>query len=256
MRTALRWTATTFLVPVVILAVWTIAAEISQSMFWPSPVRIIGAFPGTWLEGRLVDDVVPSLLRLLLGYVCALVIGVLLGLVVGSLRRLRMFLEPVFEFFRAIPPPVLVPIVLLITGIGTNMQVTVIAFGCLWPILINTIEGVRGIDMTQLDTARSYRVKGPLRTFGIMIPAASPKIVTGARQALSVGIIMMVISEMFASTNGIGFNVIQFQRLFQFTPMWTGIVLLGIIGVLANALFKLVEGRVLRWYLGMQAQER
>jgi len=243
-------------VPVVLVAVWQIAAQAAQHMYWPSPGAILGAFPDTWFAGRIGGDVLPSLGRLGLGYLLAVVVGVLLGALVGSVIRLRLLLEPVFELFRAVPPPVLVPIIMLFTGIGTSMQVTVIAFGCVWPVLINTVEGVRGIDGTQLDTANSYRIGGARRFFRVVVPAASPKIFAGARQALSIGIIMMVISEMFASTNGIGMNVIEFQRLFQLTPMWTGIILLGLIGVLANALFRIVERRALRWYMGMQAQER
>lgn len=247
---------TALVVPIVLIATWQIAAQSAQHFYWPPPSAILQAFPETWFEGRLFGDVLPSLGRLAAGYLLAVIIGVLVGSIVGGVLRLRLLLEPVFELFRAVPPPVLVPIIMLFTGIGQNMQITVIAFGCVWPVLINTIEGVRGIELTQEDTAKSYRIRGPRRFFRVVVPAASPKIFAGARQALSIGIIMMVISEMFASTNGIGFNVIEFQRLFQLTPMWTGIILLGLIGVLANALFRLVERRVLRWYMGMQAQER
>jgi ABC-type nitrate/sulfonate/bicarbonate transport system permease component len=253
---ALRWIFYTLTVPVVLIALWQLLAEVSQNFYWPTPGQIVGIVPDTWLQGRLADDVLPSIVRLLIGYICALVVAVLLGVLVGSYRRVRLFTEPVFELFRAIPPPVLVPIVMLFTGIGPNMQITVIAFGSVWPILINTIEGVRGIDLTQVDTARSYRLGGVRRLLTVTVPAASPKIFVGARQALSIGIIMMVISEMFASTNGIGFTIIQFQRLFQVTQMWSGIILLGLIGVAANIVFKFVERRVLRWYVGMQTQER
>ncbi|KRA25441.1 nitrate ABC transporter permease [Microbacterium sp. Root61] len=253
---ALRWIFVTFAVPVVLIALWTLFAEIANSLYWPSPVKIVGVFPQTWLDGQLSTDVLPSLTRLAIGYICAVVIALILGIVVGSFRRLRLYLEPVFELFRAIPPPLLVPIVMLFTGRGAGMQITVIAFGCLWPILINTVEGVRGIDMTQLDTAKSYRISGWRRLTTVVLPAASPKIFVGARQALSIGIIMMVISEMFVSTDGIGFNIIQFQRLFQFKEMWSGIILLGIVGVVANVIFKFIERRVLRWYVGMQTQER
>ncbi|WP_194409800.1 ABC transporter permease [Microbacterium cremeum] len=253
---ALRWTAVTFAVPVVLLCLWQLYAEISQNFYFPSPLSIAGVIPQTWLEGRLTDDVLPSLTRLVIGYVCALVIGIALGIFVGTFRRLRLFAEPVFELFRAIPPPVLVPIIMLFTGFGTGMQITVIAFGSVWPILINSIEGVRGIDLTQVDTAKSYRIGGLRRLLTVTIPSAGPKVFVGARQALSIAIIMMVISEMFASSNGIGFNIIQFQRLFQIKEMWSGIILLGIVGVVANIVFKLVERRMLRWYVGMQTLER
>jgi len=252
----LRKLLLTLSVPVVLIVTWQVVTTQLAHFYWPSPAAIAAAFPETWFGERLLDDVVPSLGRLILGYSISVVLGTLLGAAIGSVARLRLFLEPVIELFRAIPPPVLVPVIMLFTGIGANMQVAVIAFGCVWPVLINTIEGVRGVDLTQLDTAKSYRLSRAQLLFAVVLPAASPKIFAGARQALSIGIIMMVISEMFASANGIGFSVIEFQRLFQLTPMWTGILLLGLIGVLANFVFKFVERRALRWYLNMQSQER
>ena len=107
------------------------------------------------------------------------------------------------------------------------------------------------------DTCRSYR--HPRRRCGCgtwCCASASPQIVTGARQALSIGIILMVISEMFAASNGLGFTIVQFQRGFQIPEMWSGVLLLGLIGVLLSLLFRLVERRVLAWYHGVRAAER
>ena len=111
------------------------------------------------------------------------------------------------EFLRAIPPPVLVPILILFAGIGDLMKVLVIVSGCIWPILLNTVEGVRAVDEVLSDTCRSYRIGGWLRLRHLTLRAASPQIVTGARQALSIGVILMVISEMFAAQSGLGFTV-------------------------------------------------
>jgi ABC-type nitrate/sulfonate/bicarbonate transport system permease component len=130
------------------------------------------------------------------------------------------------------------------------MKVLVIATGCLWPVLLNTVEGVRGVDQVLADTCRSYRIRGGLRLWHLVVRGASPQIVTGARQALSVGIILMVISEMFAASSGIGFTVIQFKDGFRIPQMWSGVILLGLLGVLLSVVFRLVERRVLGWYHG------
>src|SRR6185503_21301562 len=115
----------------------------------------------------------------------ALVLGVTLGTAIGSSRALRAFVEPVLEFLRAIPPPVLVPILILVAGIGNTMKVLVVVSGCLWPVLLNTVEGVRGVDEVLADTCRSYRIAGPARLRHLVLRSASPQIMTGARQALS-----------------------------------------------------------------------
>jgi ABC-type nitrate/sulfonate/bicarbonate transport system permease component len=169
---------------------------------------------------------------------------------------LRALLEPVLEFLRAIPPPVLVPILILMAGIGDTMKVLVILSGCIWPVLLNTVEGVRAADEILADTCRSYRIGGLLRLRSFVLRSASPQIVTGARQALSIGIILMVISEMKAASQGVGFIIVEFQRGFQIPEMWSGVLVLGLIGVALSLLFRLVERRVLVWYHGVRAAER
>jgi ABC-type nitrate/sulfonate/bicarbonate transport system permease component len=165
-------------------------------------------------------------------------------------------LEPVLEFLRAIPPPVLVPILILVAGFGDTTKVLVITIGAVWPVLLNTVEGVRGVDEVLVDTCRSYRIGGWLRLRTFILRAASPQIVVGARQALSISVIMMVIGELLGTTDGLGYTVIQFQRGFQIPEMWSGVFVLGLLGVLLALLFQLVERRVLSWYHGVRAAER
>jgi ABC-type nitrate/sulfonate/bicarbonate transport system permease component len=114
----------------------------------------------------------------------------------------------------------------------------------------------RAVDSVMADTARSYGVKGVARLRHVVLRSASPQIFAGLRQALSVGIILMVISEMFAASNGIGFTVVQFQRSFAIAGMWTGILVLGLLGFVLSVLFQLVERRVLGWYHGLRASHR
>jgi ABC-type nitrate/sulfonate/bicarbonate transport system permease component len=242
--------------PLVLFTTWWVATANSTSFYWPPLSEILAVFPETWFEGRIRSDVVPSLLRLAAGYTLALVIGISLGVAIGSSRTLRAVLEPVLEFFRAIPPPVLVPILILFAGIGTNMKILVIFSGCVWPILLNTVQGVRGIDEVLRDTASCYRLGRVTRLRSLVLRGASPQIAAGARQALSIGIILMVISEMFAANNGLGFTIVQFQRSFAIPEMWSGIILLGLVGVALALLFRLVESRVLAWYRGLRSSER
>ncbi|GAA4425306.1 ABC transporter permease [Georgenia halophila] len=242
--------------PSVLIAAWWFLSADSESFFAPPLQTILEAFPSTWLEGRLVSDVLPSVVRLLVGYAAALVVGIGLGVAIGMSPRLRAFCEPPLEFFRAIPPPVLIPILMLFLGIFTTMKIVVIATGCLWPILLNTIEGVRAVDEVLRDTSAIYRLRRITVLRTLILRGASPQIMTGARQALSVGIILMVISEMFAANNGLGFTIVQFQRSFAIPEMWTGILLLGLVGVLLSIVFRAVERPVLAWYTGLRQSQR
>jgi ABC-type nitrate/sulfonate/bicarbonate transport system permease component len=242
--------------PAVLVAAWWLATAGSDSFFWPALPEILRAFGDTWFSKRMVVDVLPSLSRLLAGYALALALGIGLGVAIGSSPVLRKLVEPVLEFFRAVPPPVFVPVLILFAGIGNGMKVLVIVSGCIWPVLLNTVEGVRALDEVLSDTARCYRLGRWARFRHLTLPGASPQIAAGARQALSIGIILMVISEMFASSNGVGFTIIQFQRSFAIPEMWSGILLLGLIGVTLALLFRLAETRMLGWYHGQRATQR
>ncbi|HEX4811382.1 MAG TPA: ABC transporter permease [Nonomuraea sp.] len=237
--------------PALLVLVWW---AVSGSTFYlTSPAEVGRAFAATWFSERLVADVLPSVGRLLAGYAVAGVLGVGLGVPIGLSPRLRATLEPVLEFFRAVPPPVLVPLIMLLAGIDTPMKVLVIVSGCVWPILLNTVEGVRALDEVLADTCRMYGVRGGSRLRRFVLRGASPQIMTGLRQALSIGIILMVISEMFASSSGLGFTIVLFQRQFQIAEMWSGILLLGLLGLGLSGLFRRVERRVLSWYHGSGA---
>ncbi|MET7349723.1 ABC transporter permease [Streptomyces mirabilis] len=242
--------------PALLVAVWWLASDGSTNVYWPPLRTILSTFPDVWTAERLRSDLVPSVLRLLAGYAAAGVVGVALGTVIGSYRRVRAVCEPVLEFLRALPPPVLVPVIMLFAGIGDTMKIAVIASGCVWPILLNTVEGVRAVDSVMAETARSYGITGMARLRSVVLRAASPQIFAGLRQALSIGIILMVISEMFAASNGLGFTIVQFQRSFAIPDMWTGILVLGLLGFLLSVVFRLVERRVLGWYHGLRAVSR
>ncbi|MFS8202759.1 ABC transporter permease [Streptomyces sp. CWNU-52B] len=256
MRGVLLRSAFVVALPAVLVAVWWFASDDSTDVYWPPLRTILRTFPDVWTGERLRADVLPSMVRLTSGYACAAVVGVALGTVIGSYRRVRAVCEPVLEFLRAVPPPVLVPVIMLFAGIGDTMKIAVIASGCVWPVLLNTVEGVRAVDSVMTETARSYGVTGAARLRHLVLPSASPQIFAGLRQALSIGIILMVISEMFAASNGLGFTIVQFQRGFAIPDMWTGILLLGLLGFVLSVVFRLVEQRALGWYHGLRDASR
>ena len=177
----------------------------------------------------------PSLLRMGAGFAIAAVLGHRARPAARHADpRARRGAAPIVEFLRAIPPPALLPFAILVIGVGNSMKVFIIAFVCVWPILLNTIDGVAGVDPTLRDTTRVYGIRTRDRLWRVMLPAASPQIFAGMRTSLSLALIMMVISEMVASTNGIGYFVLQSQRTFAIPEMWSGILLLGILGYRAE----------------------
>jgi ABC-type nitrate/sulfonate/bicarbonate transport system permease component len=242
--------------PLVLLAIvwaWTASA---QSYYFPPLADVLQAFADTWLFERFTEDVVPSLYRLGIGYAIAVVIGISLGVVLGQRPALRRMASPIIEFLRAIPAPALIPFAILLLGVEDDSKIFLIAVGCVFPILLNAIDGVAGVEPTLLDTAKAYRFGTIDRLRFVVLPAAAPQIFAGMRTSLSLSLILMVISEMVASTNGIGYFILQSQRSFAITEMWSGILLLGLLGYGLNAIFTLVERRILAWHLGARAGAR
>jgi ABC-type nitrate/sulfonate/bicarbonate transport system permease component len=240
-------------VPIALVALWAAYSASSDTYYFPPLDKIATAFRETWLFDRVGSDVVPSLVRLGLGYLIACVVAVGVGLLLSLVGWLRRASDPVVQFLRAIPPPALLPFGILVWGVGDAMKIFIIAFVCLWPVLLNTIDGIDGIDPTLRDIARVYGISGRDKLLRMTLPAASPQIFAGMRLSLSLALILMVISEMVASTNGIGFFVLQSQRSFAIPEMWSGILLLGILGYLFNLVFMVVERRVLAWHRGARA---
>jgi len=242
--------------PILLLVAWGIWSSISSAPYFPNPLVIFDAFVDTWIGPAFFADVLPSLGRLAIGIVLAVVLGVVAGTIIGLSRWLRELLEPIFEFFRAVPPPVLIPIVAVLVGANDLMKLIVIVAGAIWPVLLNTIEGVRATDSVMTETARSFAITRAERLRYLVLPAASPRIMAGVRQSLSIALILMVISEMFFSSSGLGYRIVYFQRNYLIAQMWSGIVLLGLIGILLAVIFGFAERRVLRWYHGIKEVER
>jgi ABC-type nitrate/sulfonate/bicarbonate transport system permease component len=241
-------------VPIAIVAAWQVWAVHNDNPKFPSPWSILGTFQDLWLFSEFGTHVVPSLVRIGLGFAIAVAVGVAIGIPLGLSRWGRLWAMPHIEYWRAIPPPALLPIsVVLLHSIGNLQKVSFIAFFCLFPVLLNTIDGTRGIDPTLVDTARSYGLGRFERVRRIVLPAASPQIVAGMRNSLALAVIMMVLSEYFASTSGVGYVLLISKNTFQFGPMWAAILLIGLLGYLLNLLFLVAERRFLAWHRGWRA---
>jgi ABC-type nitrate/sulfonate/bicarbonate transport system permease component len=242
------------LVPLVILAAWQLWTVQAESDHFPRLTTILVEFRDLWLFSEFTTHVVPSLVRIGLGFGIAVVAGVALGIPIGLSGWTRKLAMPHIEYWRAMPPPALLPIsIILLHDIGNKQKVAFIAFFCMFPILLNTIDGIRGIDLTLVDTARSYRIPPLERIRRIVLPGALPQIAAGMRTSLSLAVIMMVLAEYFSSTSGVGYVLLISKNTLQLGPMWAAILLIGLLGYLLNLLFLLAERRALAWHRGWRA---
>jgi ABC-type nitrate/sulfonate/bicarbonate transport system permease component len=239
----------------VLFAVWWFWSAGSTSLYFPPLSAILRSLWTQWITGTARAELSSSLEHLAAGYLIAALGGIGIGALLWSLRYLRDATSPYIYFLYVLPAPVLVPAAMTLFGIGFTMKVVLIAFAAIWPTLLNTLDGMRGVDQVKLDTARVLGVPPLGIMFRVVLPAALPQIVAGLRNSLQVAIILMVVSEWEASTDGIGFYIVNAQQSFDYVGMWSGIIVLAIIGTLANIGFVAAENRVLHWHYGARAVE-
>lgn len=234
--------------PIVLVVVWWLASAGSESFYFPPLEDIWGVFTELWVFDLVPVHVVPSLQAILLGLAISIVLGIGTGILLGLSPFLSNMASPVLQFLRYLPTVALLPLAIQLFGIGIGMHVLIIVLGALWPILLNTMDGVRGINPSYRDVARSTRIRRIDWIFRIVLPAASPQIFAGIRASLAVAVVLMVASELLGSYAGIGFFILESQRQFSIPEMWSGMILLGVIGYLLNVTFAIVEHFTLAWH--------
>ena len=238
---------------------WEIWARWADSLFIPTMGTILSTFTDIWLSNDATQlflsdqfwtDASASLTRAGLGWFFAAAAGIVGGVILGVWRQAAWFFDPIVRFGVSTPSTIFLPVAILIFGITSAMNIFLIAFGAVWVILINTLDGVRSLDRTTVLTARSLRLGRVRYLFKIVVPGASPQIFTGLRVSIGIALILMIVAELFAASEGLGFFISFSQRRFNYPNMWAGILLVGLIGIAANTLFAIVEARVLRWHRG------
>ncbi|HEY2296516.1 MAG TPA: ABC transporter permease [Jatrophihabitans sp.] len=240
---------TSWIAVAVLLAIWQFAPEagLVDKTFLPPLTKVLDAWWQLAQSGELWMDVHTSLQRSLVGFGIALCVGIPLGLLIGWYPLAAELLSPVFVIFLNTAAIALLPVFTLILGIGETSKITIIVYASLWPILYNTISGVRAVDPLLIKSARSLGLS-PLRLFQkVILPAAVPTIFTGIRLAGAASILVLVTTEMVGAKAGLGYLILNSQFNFQIPAMYAGILTVSVIGVLFNYLLSSLERRFSTW---------
>lgn len=242
--------------PIILLAIWWGASAGSTNTFFPPLSTIVSRLAEVAQTSKFWLDVSSSMGNLLGSFILASVLGVLVGAALGLIRPLSWFVEPTIHFFRAIPPVALVPIFVSLIGFGNETRIISITLAAFFPVLISTIDGVRGADPVQKMVCRVYRIAPMDRLFRVVLPGASPRILSGMQVSLITAFVVMIASEMLGASSGLGAWTLQAQQSFMIADMWAGTLTLGVAGYVTTALFTLFRRGVLRWYIASQQQEK
>jgi ABC-type nitrate/sulfonate/bicarbonate transport system permease component len=239
-----------WIVAALLLVLWQVYATNAELVYLSTFTDAVSAAWDLVTGPTLTTDVLPSIGRFLAGYAIGCAVGIAVGVPVGYIRSLEPWIRPVLEFLRSLPAPAIVPIAVLLLGATSWTRIAVIAFGSCWAVLLNSIDGARSVDPLLVDTGRVNRLGTAEILRRIVLPAALPQIFAGLRIALGIALIVMVFSEMIASTSGLGYFILTSQRRFLVPETYGGVLLIGLIGWAFSVLFLYVERRVLSWHIG------
>jgi ABC-type nitrate/sulfonate/bicarbonate transport system permease component len=232
-----------------LLLVWELGSRINPALqpYLPPVSRILSSLGELILSGQIVSHLMITLNRFLQGYLLATSIAVILGTILGYFRLAHSLFETVIEFLRPMPSVAIVPVAILLLGIGDAMIVAVTVYASVWPVLINTIDGVRNLERTLIDTGRTFGLNRRKILWLVVLPAAAPYIVTGLRISLSIALILVTTAEMIAGSRGLGFFILDQERSMNASNMYAGVILVAGLGYLLNRLFVVCEGCLMNW---------
>jgi sulfonate transport system permease protein len=242
------WTGSV-LVTLSLFALWWLVSTAGwiSRVFLPSPLAAGAAMLHGLFEGDLAWRTLATLQRMVVGWLLASLLGVLLGTLVAASQRARRWLLPLLELLRPLPASALLPAGIALMGLTSGMVLAAVAFGAMWPVLLATVHGVGSVDERLREVARLLRLSRPrfVATFGL--PNALPDIVAGMRLSMTASLIVALVGEMVAAQEGLGTEIMTAARRLRSDDLYAGVMLLGAIGLLSNALLALAERRLIRW---------
>ncbi len=240
-----------------LLLLWELGARATPKLqlYFPPVSQVFTALGQALMAGPVAQHFGVTLGRFFEGYLLSAALAVTLGVLLGYVRFLHSLCETVIELMRPMPSVAIIPVAILLLGIGDSMIVAVTVYASVWPILINTIDGVRRVEPILISTGRTFGLKQRQILRQIILPGAAPYIVTGLRIGLSIALILVTTAEMVAGSKGLGFFILDEERAMNSANMYAGIVLVALMGYLLNRLFLFLEARALRWRHGMMTRQ-
>jgi ABC-type nitrate/sulfonate/bicarbonate transport system permease component len=235
--------------PLLLIVAWEAAGDFGliDIRFFPPPSRIAHQVGVLLASGELVSNTLASLRRLALGMLLGGVPALLLGLSMGISRPLRAAVNPLISATYPVPKSAILPLVLLIFGLGETSKVVMVALGAFYPIVINTVVGVVNLDRIYLDVGHNFRA-GKWQVFRtIALPGALPSIMAGIKLAAGMGLILIAISEMVAADDGIGFMIWNAWQVLTVDTMYVGLLVIAILGFVFSILLDEIERWLIPW---------
>jgi NitT/TauT family transport system permease protein len=268
-----RQAAVGMVVPALVIALWQAVAMLGwvNPQVLPSPLAVVEKWiayllplqpydpaASGWLawavSGELITDSIGSLYRVVVGFVIGAGLALPIGLAMGANPKVYDWLNPLVQLLRPIPPIAYIPLSILWFGLGNPPAVFLIALGAFFPVLMNTIAGVRQVDGIYLRAARNLGASGGTMFLRVILPAAVPYILSGVRIGIGTAFIVVIVSEMIAVNNGLGFRILEAREYFWSDKIIAGMISIGLIGLAIDVGMNKLNNHLLRWHRGLENQ--
>jgi NitT/TauT family transport system permease protein len=242
------------IVPVVIILAWEALSRsgVINPIILPAPSRVLLRWIDYFKSGELPRDAASSLYRVVMGFLIGTGLALMLGLAMGASNAAYAYLNPVLQLLRPIPPIAYVPLAILWFGLGNPPAFFLISLGAFFPVLMNTVAGVRSVDAIYIRAARNLGASRMALFFRVMIPAAMPHIMTGVRVGFGVAFIVVIVAEMIAVNNGLGYRILEAREYFWSDKIIAGMITIGILGLGIDAALARLSKYLLRWHRGLE----
>lgn len=251
----LRNPAIALLFPVVVLVFWHLMTYGRKFSLIPPPSAVaiqlydlaVGGIYDDVFSQSLITHLLASLSRVYGGFAMAVAVALPLGLMIGRIPFVRQLLDPTLQVMRPIPVTAWLPLAMIIFGLGPRSAVFLVALGAFYPILINTIFGVRSVDPRLFEAASMLGCQGPAQFFKVVLPASLPAIFTGLRLGLGFAWVVIVVGEMTGVQTGLGAIIMEARQLSRTEIVISGMIVIGVAGYISDWLVKIIGGRLLSW---------
>ena len=260
-----------FLVPIVLLALWQWLSSqaIVNPQILPAPTRVLAKWweylmpaqaydPATsgylaWIfSGEMIHDAYASMYRVTVGFFAGAILALPLGLMMGANDRVYKLFNPLIQILRPIPPIAFIPLSILWFGLGNPPAIFLIVIGAFFPILMNTIAGVRNVDGIYIRAARSLGAGQATMFLRVILPAATPYILAGMRIGVGTAFIVVIVAEMIAVNNGLGYRILEAREFFWSDKIIAGMFTIGLLGLAIDTGMNRLNNHLLKWHRGIE----
>ena len=235
--------------PLALLALWEITAQVGllDTRFFPPPTRIASQFVELVQSGELLVNTWVSLQRLFFGFLLGGIPALVLGLIMGLYRPIRAAIDPLIAATYPIPKSAVLPLILLIFGLGEMSKIVMVAIGVFFPVVINTTAGVLEIDKIYHDVSKNFGASRWQVFRTVALPGAMPLIMTGVKLGIGLGLILIAIAEMVGAKSGLGYMIWNAWQIFSVETMYVGILVISVLGVLFTVVMNELEQVIIPW---------